>query len=579
MKINIIHSQNNNAIMNDAEILNYLTRRFKGKHEPQHINVGNYTCPKASVNIFIETINYGFVQQAKYNIFIPNHHYFSKNVIPLLGAIDLVLCKTEYCFQVFKDLVPREKIQQIGWRSIDIYDKVIERTRKDWFVLYTDSNYQDVQKLIDIWDIDFPYLNIIFSGVRRNVVEKKNMPNIIYYEKIDPQKYEKLFNSCRIHVVLDTIDNFNHHANQVMLCGNVPVCINKGPILEVLSEDNYFPISCSKKKLKNVMGSQYVYTKEDVLEAVKKVITISDTTLELMGSNNRMASIKNQAKFNEHAEDYFNNILKIVRETPSNNKTKETFTEETLPTISLVTVYTSNPKFFRLPVLNYRSHNYNQAKLEWIIVNNTEDDLMPLLPPKDMWSDFNIKYVKGTAEDTKGTLLNKGVEAASNKVVMIMNDTYFFYQDGLRKIIETLLCSDRQCIGSTTIAGFHINRYISMIAASNPMDDYFDRIHSGTLCFYRDFWKAEPFGTQDKSCIKDFLVNRFNDYQEYSWNEKFVALMYSKNESQWNIPETQGPNGCHYKFSKKVYDFIISLEEIEEPPQEDAEPTGEIKEI
>ena len=29
------------------------------------------------------------------------------------------------------------------------------------------------------------------------------------------------------------------------------------------------------------------------------------------------------------------------------------------------------------------------------------------------------------------------------------------------------------------------------------------------------------------------------------------------------IPQHQSPNGCHYKFSKKVYEFIVSLDKEE----------------
>ena len=72
MKINIIHSHHSNSVMNDAETLDYILKRQKDKTEISHINVNNYTCPNAKVNIFIETINYSFVRSASYNIFIPN---------------------------------------------------------------------------------------------------------------------------------------------------------------------------------------------------------------------------------------------------------------------------------------------------------------------------------------------------------------------------------------------------------------------------------------------------------------------------------------------------------------------------
>ena len=64
MKVNIIHSQHSNNIMCDAEVMNYMLKRFKEKPKISHINVNNYTCPKAQINIFIESITYSFIRKA-----------------------------------------------------------------------------------------------------------------------------------------------------------------------------------------------------------------------------------------------------------------------------------------------------------------------------------------------------------------------------------------------------------------------------------------------------------------------------------------------------------------------------------
>ena len=56
------------------------------------------------------------------------------------------------------------------------------------------------------------------------------------------------------------------------------------------------------------------------------------------------------------------------------------------------------------------------------------------------------------------------------------------------------------------------------------------------------------------------LANRFKEYGEYSWDNKFVGLIYSGNTGKWTVPENQEPNGCHYRFSKNVYEFIVGLD-------------------
>ena len=567
MKVNIIHSQHSNNIMCDAEVMNYMLKRVKEKPKISHINVNNYTCPKAQINIFIESINYSFIRKAKYNVFIPNHQYFSKENIPMLESIDLVFCKTKYCYEVFKDLVEPERIKNIGWRSTDISNHRLDKTREDWLALYNDHNYQDIQKLIDIWQLDYPTLNIVFSGVPKTGLTKRNLANIMYIETIEPGKYENLFNSCLIHVCLDTIDNFNHNVNQCMLSGNVPICINKGPITELLYEDNYFALTCSKKKNPNFLGSKYTFSKETLEETVKKALNISDSSLELMGENNKMWACRQQNIFNERAQDYFQevfrNTLAVKKREDKEHK------DEDLPSISLITVYSSTMNFFKLPILNFRSHSYPREKLEWVVINNTDDDVESMLPPVEVREQFRIRYVKANEDATHGHMLNLGIENATNDTIMIMDDDYFFYETGLRKVANEYLNSKKEVIGCTTMGTFDINRYISIISTNGQSIDYFQRIYLGTMMFSKKFWENGKFSTDIGNETQGLLRGRFREYSEYSWEDKYVGLIYSNNEKKWIVPDNQAPNGCHYKFSKKVYEFIVGLDPKEKVSEEE----------
>ena len=183
MKINIIHHDRSNSVMVDAELLTYLFKRFKGKPTIEHINIDNYTCPEATINIFLESINFSFIRRAKFNILIPNQHYFHKNYLEYLPSIDLVLCKTHYCYDTFKDYVDKDRLKYIGWRSPDISIQT-DKDSAGWMLMYTDHTYMDLQKIIDLWKLEYPTLNILFSGVPRNALTKRNLANIIYIEDI-----------------------------------------------------------------------------------------------------------------------------------------------------------------------------------------------------------------------------------------------------------------------------------------------------------------------------------------------------------------------------------------------------------
>ena len=67
---------------------------------------------------------------------------------------------------------------------------------------------------------------------------------------------------------------------------------------------------------------------------------------------------------------------------------------------------------FKICVLNYTSTSYPKEKLEWIIVDDSdpEDKVEPLLPKRENWSKFNIKYIYSEEKLPYGEKLNTGVE-------------------------------------------------------------------------------------------------------------------------------------------------------------------------
>ena len=68
-------------------------------------------------------------------------------------------------------------------------------------------------------------------------------------------------------------------------------------------------------------------------------------------------------------------------------------------------------------------------------------------------------------------------------VIMRMDSNCSFYQDGLNKTLEAFVRSGKECMATTAVGAFHINRYISLIAANGFSMNYLDRVHLGTLCF------------------------------------------------------------------------------------------------
>ena len=169
MKVNIIYHDFSSNVIIDAEILNFILKKFKEKPVPVNVNVNNYQCEEAEINIFLEKINYCYFNKAKYNIFIPNQQYFHKNQIEFLNCFDVIFCKSKYILEVFKSYVHTDKLKYIGWRSPDIYIPSVHKSYNDYLIFYQDANYYPLQDIIDLWQPDYPYLNIILQVNRKDL--------------------------------------------------------------------------------------------------------------------------------------------------------------------------------------------------------------------------------------------------------------------------------------------------------------------------------------------------------------------------------------------------------------------------
>lgn len=572
MKINVIHHDKSHNMMADAENISYILRTLKEKPKVSHIHTNSNNIELATLNIFLENINMHHIGKAKYNIFIPSQHYFHKNWIEMCQCCDMVICKTKYCYEIFKDFINEEKLIYTGWRSSNLIIPPIEKEFDQYMVVYSDIFMNDLQKLINIWNIDYPVLNIVFNGIQSKKLKRINLANINYIDQITPEKFEQLFNKCIVHFCLDEIDCFNHNVNQCQLSKSVAVVINKGPVMEVVDPDNCFTVSSHKKKYKDGMGSIYKYTQDELEHIVKKIISMSDNTLEIMGKNACLYSEKKQNIFLDKMKAIFKQIFEKTKHIKLN--TKE-YSNEDLPSLSIITPVRNLKDIFRICVLNYTSTDYPKEKLEWIIVDDSDknEDIEHLLPKKEQLKNFNITYIRLDEKTELGKKINMGVETGNNECVLIMNQDDFFYEKGFSNSVKELMKSQKNCVGMTKYGCFEINKYISIINVKIPLLEYCSKIYSGSLCFFKKFWEEQNFG-ENSNFIGSFFEERLDKFREILSNDILVGLIHTRNDDVREV-RSKEPNGCHFNFSEKLFKYICSLDEhkkiLEEQREEELE--------
>ena len=558
MKINLIVDKNSLDSQTDANIMGFLFRKIKDKTDLKMVDVNNFKCEKASINIFLGCVNNVLLDYAKSNILVPNQNSFLSEWAKQLDGFNLVLCKTRYIEEIFREYVSKDKLKYIGWRSTDLYTNV----DKDYtnFLLFVHNNkFADYKKIIDSWEPEFPDLNII-NGNLFNV--KKEQPNINYLGNLTQSEFERVINENGIHICLNQIESFSHSINQCCLVKSIPLIIDKGPMKEIVNDDICFTVSGKKKKLNNLLGSKYDYSGDDLKSVVKKISQLSETTLEIMGKNARIHCLKNQ-DINSHLfKDIMSDHIKHVRQESIKKQIK--LDRESLPKVTLVTLTRNRKHLFKLAVYNYKTSTYPKDKLEWLIYDTSNDDerVEDFLPPKEERDALNISYYHDNSLKSIGVSRNNACELAKNEVIVFMDDDDYYFPESVVSRVNSLVNSGKQIVGVRILASLSITKVISYINSPGIYSSVQTSISPATLCFYKSILSDKVKFTDENinECEDIFKNIDLTKFKEISWENVIVALSHKNNTTNRNVPN-QKPNGCHYGFSDKLFKFILELDD------------------
>ena len=141
-----------------------------------------------------------------------------------------------------------------------------------------------------------------------------------------------------------------------------------------------------------------------------------------------------------------------------------------------------------------------------------------------------------------------------------MDDDDYYPPESILRRVTYSLQSGRECVCSTIIGCFEINKYISMINVPPHQLAFEDRISEASLLFTRGFWERQKFREDSiGSEAHEFLAGRLSECLEVTWTGILVALLHSRNTST-KIVRGDKPNGCHYGWSDELFLFITSLD-------------------
>ena len=248
-----------------------------------------------------------------------------------------------------------------------------------------------------------------------------------------------------------------------------------------------------------------------------------------------------------------------------------------LPMVSIITPTHNRKNFVKLMIYNFFSQNYPADKLEWIIVDDSAESIVELLP-----NDTRIKYYHFGSEEKKALLSQIGGEggggdklpigmkrniganlAADGAIIVHMDDDDYYPPNSVRIRVMALLSSEKECVSCSAIANFNIKRMISMINVPPYDMSYEKRVSEACLCYTKGFWEKQKYNNRAIcSEAEGFIGGRTGEVVDTDWQGIIISLRHSGNMTNRN-ELTEEPNGWHFgKIEDKLFLFLTSFDEL-----------------
>lgn len=572
--INIITYNNDYGLTRDIKIISdALHNKFDTIYilDIKIYNFFDYESRYCHINIFLETVSYILHKYAKINILIPNQEWYYKSWIPYISLYDYVLAKTVYAHDIFSNYRSKDDTHVIGWQSSDLYLEESDNAQiiKDYsqcLHVCGKSIYKSTQILIDLWTPDLPQLTIIYSP---NDVKLKlrDVPNIKYItSRLNDESFNYMLNSIGIHICTSTAEGWGHYIHESKSTKAV-VISTKGQPMDSYFTDGVdgFLVNSKKIRLKEVMGSQYSIDPVDFINVLKKVLSLHIIEKERIGEKARESFLKTNKEYIKDIDTLFTKIFQDVRSLQNPNTlnllTKIKSNPLLLPHISIVTPTFNRSKFFKLGIYNFNNINYPKDKLEWIILDDSDNplDVINMREYITRANDSRIKYEYIPERQTIGWKRNKLVELSKHSIIMHMDDDDFYPKDSVYLRLLYLENSGHDCVFCSTIGCFEINKFVSMINVPPHKLPLYKRVSEASLCYYKRFWTKQKYSDSSKGAeAEEFLKNREKYAFEVSWKNILVVLLHKGNVSKKEIPDT--PNGSYFNFTDDEFLFITDLD-------------------
>lgn len=542
------------------------------------------------VAIHLEIPIMSYVPWARHNILMVNPEWFITGAwTPYLSSFDLLVVRCEAAAAQLREIAPSvaDRIFVLPWCASWTVAEALKEpssfSHKDGFVAVlgkSASKHVALEQILPLWRAEWPKLRV-YSADETSAAWLLKTPRTENVEinvgELTDMQWSRAVAWAPGALLCSAAEGFSYAAAEAEVAGSFGILNNLDVYLEDYKgregvawvDSHELP---GDKRANKFLRERMVFGAEaqNTLDAAIAAFMVAD--LKTVREERQKSASERQSVFRgrlramwQRVGEDINAKLATTGVKNLNRHLPPIVDGSACPKISIVTLLHNRRKFFHLAAHNILLTDYPKDKIEWVIVDDSDD---PADSPSDLIVSFqntntaiDIKYVPLvplTSKRSIGSKRNIGVDKASADIIVFMDDDDHYPITSIRRRVAWLESApEKQIVGCTTIAMYDLLKGSSAVNCP-PMDlPLGQRVSEATFCFRKKFWKERKFDDVSIAEGETWLTGREDAWLEVPPQQIIVAFTHGKNTSSRRLPG-EG-NGCFWGFPREFLAFIHGL--------------------
>ena len=196
-----------------------------------------------------------------------------------------------------------------------------------------------------------------------------------------------------------------------------------------------------------------------------------------------------------------------------------------LPNISIITPTGNRRKLFSIAINNYYNLIYPRNKIEWVIVDDGDEDLTDILS-----FSKSIKYIKLNEPERLplGKKRNICIENCNHDYIICMDDDDFYTPESALARVKILIkYPEIDCVGCNSIGCYDLLTGKSYLSTDGPKN-----ISEASMGFRKRFWNERKYNNYDTYAEnKYFILYRDHKIMTIPFQFIIIAINHKTNSS------------------------------------------------